>query len=1127
MVFTPSIRLATLLGATALTTYASVSRAQDGFSIAINGATIAGDVTGVPDPVRATDRALQQADVQISYDGLNTTPRLTIEVVGNARAIRPGDSITVQSELNYPAYVTRGEVQVIDLATDRRVLSVPITPNQTATFAAPEGRALAIVHRVYDARGRFDETAPVPLTASGSPEGVEEGTSRLARQRIPVYGGSVTVTGQNVSNGARVTALGERVATDRDGGFALQRILPAGNYAVDVAVTGGGQNVALQRDVSIPASDWFYVAQVDLTYGLRRVDDGDWEPFDDGRLSFFVEGRSANGWDITASADSGNGEISDIFRRFDDRDPRDLFARIDPADLYPTYGDDSTREDRAPSSGNLFVRAERDGNYLQWGDFSASLSNDGYVRNDRTLYGFSGLWAAQDQTPSGDPRTQAYAYAAQPDQLPQRDVLRGTGGSVYFLGRQDIARATETISLQTRDASTGRVLSTQALTAGTDYQINYIQGVVTLARPLQSGGDAGVVTGAAGEGIDQVLVANYEYTPTIGDVDGYSYGARLEGWVSDQLRVGVVGQIDQTGSDDQQLFGADVTWQISDESFVRLDYARSEGPGFASVFSSDGGLIFDGEAIATGSGEAVKLDAQATLADLGITGADGTLAFYFEDRSEGFSSLDANVTADTGEEVFWGLAADIALSNNLSVTLSHDDYDTAVGEFERTTAIALTSQISEQLTLTAGVEAYDVRNDDDDGGRTDVALRLDYALSENTSVYGYVQTTLDARGLDDNDRVGLGGSVSLDGGWTLSGEASDGSDGAGAKVLASYADDAGNTRYFGYELDPTRDISGVDLRGRDQGQIVIGGRDQVTDTVTAFGENTYDMFGTYRSLTSAYGLTFAPTDAFTTNIAIEFGRIRDGGDSDFDRSAISLGLEYATEDIEAAGRIELRRDAGLRSGADVETDTLIVTADMGYRIDADQRLIFSADLARTDSDDSALLDGDYSDVILGYAYRPAEFGRLNMLARYRYLMDEYGQRLDGMDARGPLQRSHVASIDLSYAASQNWTLGGKLGYRSSRTAATATDAFAENDAWLAVANARYHLVNNWDALIEVRSFNLVQADTQDLGVLAAGYRQMNENVSLGVGYNFGRFSDDLTDLVQDDEGVFINLVASF
>ncbi len=1116
---------AKLLGATACILLGTVATAQDGFSIAINGDAVAGDPRPTSD-VRRTDRALQQADVQVSFDGLDGTRRLALDVVGSQANFRAGDTITLQSEMNYPSFVTRGEVRFLDLDQGLTLVTVPIDTNGQTSVTVPKGDNIAMTYRVYDAAGRFDETALVPLAATTRRSNVEEGNSNLSRQRIPVSGGAVTVTGQNVSPGATITALGERVAADTSGGFVLQRILPVGTHGVDVRVQGAGQNVALERELTVPASQWFYVATVDLTYGARRTGDGDWQQFDSGRLAFFAQGRQANGVKITASANSQEGEIGDIFRRFDDRDPRDLFLRIDPADLYPTYGDDSAAEDRTPTSGNLFLRAERDGNFVQWGDFAADLNSDGYLRNERTLYGLSGFWASRDQTSNGDAVAEVYAYAAQPDQLPQRDVLRGTGGSVYFLERQDIARATETLSIQTRDASTGRVLSSRQLAPGTDYQINYFQGVVTLARPLQSSADSGLVVAAEGEGTNVVLVAQYEYTPQFGDVDGYSYGARLSGWITDQIGVGVSGMVDQTGLSDQTLLGVDLTARLTEQTFVRLEYAQSEGPGFGSTFSADGGLIFDSGPLAAGTGDALKVEAQAALSDIGIA-ANGQISLYFEDRSEGFSNLDTQVTSATGDETFWGVAADFALNDTTQLRLRYDDYDTQVGSFERTASIEVDTAINDKLSVSAGVESRDVLDSTDDGSRTDVAVRLRYALSDQTNVYGFAQKSLSHTGLDANDRVGLGGNVDFDNGWSLAAELSDGTDGVGAQLLASYADGLGNSRYAGYALDPSRTLSGVDLNGRDAGQFVVGARERVNDRVTAFGENTYDAFGNYQSLTSAYGLTFEPNSAFSTTVAFEIGRIRDAQDNDFDRNAVSVGTQYTTETIEAATRIEYRTEDGLRSGDSIQSGTLLLTTDLAYKIDEDQRLIFSADLAQTQTDESAILDGDYADLSFGYAYRPAEAGRLNLLARYRYLMDEFGQRLDGTDEQGPLQRSHVASVDLSYNASQNWTLGGKLGYRMSETAASEGDDFTQNDAWLAAASARYHLVNQWDALIELRSFNLVQAETSDLGVLVAGYRQMNQNVSLGVGYNFGQFSDDLTDLVQDDEGIFVNLVANF
>lgn len=53
------------------------------------------------------------------------------------------------------------------------------------------------------------------------------------------------------------------------------------------------------------------------------------------------------------------------------------------------------------------------------------------------------------------------------------------------------------------------------------------------------------------------------------------------------------------------------------------------------------------------------------------------------------------------------------------------------------------------------------------------------------------------------------------------------------------------------------------------------------------------------------------------------------------------------------------------------------------------------------------------------------------------------------------------------------------------------------------------------------------ADTADLGLLAAVYRHVGENFKIGVGYNFGNFSDDLSDLTYDDHGVFLNAIGKF
>ena len=1122
-----------LLSATALVMVGTLAAAQDsgGFSIRVNGDVITED-RGVANVARQVDVALEQADVQVVFDGLGGEPRLDMEIAGPAQGYGPGDQVTLQSALNYPAYVARSEFRVIDEAAvggPSTVLVVPVDTNGTATVSLPQGDALVVVHRVYDSTGRFDETAPLVFATGdrrANADGVEEGADSAIRRNIPVYGGAVTVRGTGVTNGAQVVALGERIQPDSGGDFVIQRILPAGDYDVDVAVQGAGQNVDLTRRIAIPASEWFYTGTVDLTYHLRDGDSISRDANATGRVAGYVDGRTETGVEITASIDTQEGELDEIFRNLDEKDPRQLLLRIDPDDLYPTYGDDSEIVDNTPTSGKLYVRIARDNNVALWGDFDSQLGGNQLVRNERTLYGLKLHGETQMATPAGEARGTIDLYAAQPGRLPQRDAFLGTGGSVYFLEKQDIGATSETVTIQLRDPNTGRVIETRELTPGVDYDINYIQGIITLAEPLQSTLAQTTVVSDPTSAAQAQLVVQYEFTPTATDIDGYSTGGRVEGWATDQLRFGLSGIREQTGVADQTLVGADVRYQLSDGTYLQLDYAESDGPGFGSTFSNDGGLIVENVAGGDGTGRAVKAEGKLTFADIGWA-ADGAISGYFEDRTEGFANLDTTVSAATGDEQLWGFAIDVAPQDGLRVSAYYDSYENAADEFDRTGGVEVGYALNGRTTVDIGVEHVDRNRGTNDGQRTDLAARLTYDLTDTTTVYGFGQATVARDGLPENNRAGLGGSYDTGTGWTVEGEVSEGSLGFGARIFARSDDGQGNEVYAGYELEPGRDLNGLTLSGRDRGRFVTGGKRRLGSDVSVFGENTYDMFGQRRSLTSAYGLTYTASDALRYTTAMELGRVDDGDDTDFDRTAVSFGAEYEDETLLASGRLEYRVEEGLRSGSDLDSDTLLLAADARYKISDAARIVGSVDYVRTQTDQSAILDGDFTNVTLGYAFRPVKNDKLNVLARYRYLNDQVGQRIDGTDEDGPRQRSQVVSIDALYDLNTQWTVGGKLGYRSTESAATEDDDFAQNDAWLAVASVTYHVVHEWDALVEVRSLNTVQGETSDTGLLAVGYRHFGDNVKVGIGYNFGRFSDDLTDLVQDDQGVFINFVAKF
>lgn len=1116
----------------------------DGFLISIDGEAVIGD-TRVEDAVRKTDIALADADVQVKFDGLGAVPRLDLVAVDQTAAFEAGDVVTFRSRTNYPAYLTRGDVRLVDIghpAGPKTLSVVPVQPNGTVSVTIPEGDNIVAIHRVYDARGRYNETEPLGMDG-GDDRGVfaeaEEGSDATRVRGIPVSGGAVTVFGKGVRQGATVQTLGERVTPAPDGSFVLQRILPAGDQDIDVRINGAGQDVYLQRSVEIPRSEWFGVATIDLTFGYREdagknTAGGSADKYyDRGRLAFYVKGKTQKGWQITASADTGEDDLSEIFRNLDKKDPRHLLLRLDSDKAYPVYGDDSTVVEDAPTSGKFYVKAEREGNYAMWGDYKGEIDGSHFLRNERTLYGFQGHVQTQETTSKGEPRAELDLYAAQPDTLPGRDVFRGTGGSVYFLQRQDLSIGSETIAIEVRDPDTGRITSRETLVYGRDYDINYIQGVVVLTRPLTGATGGGtVITNPLGENTVQLTV-NYEFTPTAGTIDGYSYGGRAQVWASDNLRFGATGLVEQTDLADQTAFGADMRYEMSDTTFVELEYARTEGPGFGSSYSSDGGLIVTNTSAVGGTGEAYLARGQLDLKDINPD-LDGQLGAYYEKRRAGFSTLDYQTTVD--EELF-GVYGEFAPSERLSYRLYYDDFTDDSGKKVREGGVEVTYKVSDRLTYDFGIEHVDKATPggdaDETGKRTDMAVRATVTVNPKLEYSLFAQATVSrSGGLARNHRVGAGVKYQFTPNWTFEGEVSDGSRGVGALALLSYDNGENGSAYFGYTLDPGRSFDGVTLSGKDRGKFIVGGARQLSQAVDVYAENTYDLFGQHRSLTSTYGVNYARSEFLRYSASVEVGRVDDTKNGDFDRTALSFGVRYENQTgVTGAARLEYRRDRGVYTSGGTTTnrdgDTIALTSTLRYKIDEERRLLFSFDGTYTDTDGSSLPDGRYAELTLGYAYRPIDNDRLNVLFKYTYLHDLYGQEIDGTNDAGPRQKSHVLSLDASYDVDRNWTLGGKIGGRWSKSAPDAMTAFQDNDALLLVANARYHLTHKWDVLLEGRALHAEQAGVTEYGLLGAAYRHIGNNYKVGVGYNFGTFSDDLTDLTYDDKGMFINLIAKF
>jgi opacity protein-like surface antigen len=338
--------------------------------------------------------------------------------------------------------------------------------------------------------------------------------------------------------------------------------------------------------------------------------------------------------------------------------------------------------------------------------------------------------------------------------------------------------------------------------------------------------------------------------------------------------------------------------------------------------------------------------------------------------------------------------------------------------------------------------------------------------------------------------------------------------------------------YLGYRMTP--DSTGGDMQGydpfeRDYGTLVAGSNRKLSDQLSIYTEENYDFLGRQQSLTHAWGIDYAPDQAWKLGASAEAGQIHDDINGDFERIAVSGSASHSLEGRSASLRLEARFEDAIDGEAD-DRNTFLATANWAVKVDPDWRFLAKVDAAVSQSDESVILDGDYVEASAGFAYRPVENDRLNALLKYTYLQDLPGpSQVNANDQlAGPRQRSHVVSADFIYALNERVSLGAKYGVRLGEVEWNRGEGdFAPSTAQLAVARIDVRIVHDWDFMAEGRALWMSELEQVNYGALAGVYRHIGDNLKVGVGYNFGRFSDDLTDLTLDDGGVFLNGIGQF
>ena len=1105
-----------------------------------------------------------QGEIQIKYDSIHALPQLNINANTDSNSAPRAEATTFQTYWNYGAFIDRAEVRIF--AADKSVQSAPLmrlpVKDGVAVLSANSSLPANVIYvlRVYDANGRFDQTHSKFLSITDSPHSGDRkakspqrhtgfGVDRTASRNINVDGGSVTIFGQGVSQSDTVTVLGRAAPVDSAGQFLAQHILPFGEHRVDVSVTENGQRTTIDRDIRLDGTDFFYLAIGDVTLGTHEnggpadfLASGD-EDFNstylNGQGAFYMKGRLKGDYRVTGALDTGESRLKDIFRNLDEKDPRQLLRRIDSDRVYPVYGDDSTITEDAPTQGRFFLRVEKDDSHVMWGNFATQVTGTEFAHLDRGLYGAIADYNSQKTTSLGERATQVTAFAADPGTLPAREDYRGTGGSVYFLQRQDLSIGSERLRVEIRDKVSGLVLETRNLRPQDDYDIDYIQGRILLSDPLQSTvRDTQRVRSGALSGHEAFLVVRYEYTPTLSSIGGYTIGGRATQWVGDALRIGATAQTETTGDADQELIGVDALLRRSAGTYLKAEIAQTKGPAFGRVNSADGGFTFAEEAASGNTNltvNAYRIEGAVDLAE--TSNLTGTLSAYYDHQDTGFSGTSQ---FGSGETDRFGARAAVNVTKFTKIQAQFDEIKSLLNGHTTAVYADASHEFSNGLTAAVGLR-HDNREITAaaqqpavDGSRTDLSVQLDHALSSESTVFGFAQATLDHdESRNRNNRYGVGGTFALNDRLSVTGEISTGDGGFGANAQASFKRSDTSDYYLGYSRPANQSDIGLTapLQSLSQlGTLTFGAKTRFSDSLSVYGEERIGFGSAQSSLTHAYGLTFNPSEIWSFGASLENGQINDRINGAFDRTAVSLTAGRATQGLRMASTLEARFEDGNQAGQPIDRTTWLMRYSASLDAGKDWEVLGRFNFVTSDSQQSDFLNADFVEGVFGAAYRPVEHDRLNGLIKYTYFEDlSPAQQISSGGATNlARQKSQILSVDAIYDLTDKLSIGGKYGFRSGEVALSRTsDDFIKSDAHIAIARIDYHILKKWDILAEGRILSSDLTQDKKHGALLGIYRHLGDNAKIGAGYNVSTFSDDLRDFSTDNKGFFVNLVGKF
>jgi len=337
--------------------------------------------------------------------------------------------------------------------------------------------------------------------------------------------------------------------------------------------------------------------------------------------------------------------------------------------------------------------------------------------------------------------------------------------------------------------------------------------------------------------------------------------------------------------------------------------------------------------------------------------------------------------------------------------------------------------------------------------------------------------------------------------------------------------------YLNYTLENERADNGLNTVRGSQGNLIAGVKSRLSDSASVFLEERYQRSDTMMGLTHSTGISLALREKWSLGFNTDVGTLHDTfTGAETDRVAAGVQLGFSTGDIQFVSGVEFRNDDVEQLDLSRnERETWLFRNSLKYQMGPSGRIIGKLNHSESESSMGTFYDGGFTEAVAGYAYRPISNDRLNAMVKYTYFYNvpTADQITLQNIAAEFIQKSHIAAVDVTYDITPRISIGGKYAYRLGQVSLDRENpVFFENNANLYVIRGDYKFRDNWEFMAEARMLDMPDLNENRSGFLATVSRYFGDHLKVGLGYNFTDFSEDLTDLSYDHQGVFLNVTGS-